>query len=382
MVQLTQIVTANASALFLLMIIKSHMNRQAAGKGLLDARLLRVMINLTMFQCLFDTFVFWIDGQNFAGARELNYIGNIIYYILNMTIAYFWPLFAEYKLNSNYIKVKKQAVVLAIPLVLAALLIMSAPFNGIVFTVSEDNLYARTGYYFAIPSILIFVYVIWGTLNVCLNGKKAGRYMLFPVIYFVTPVSIAMIIQMLHYGISLIFIGIAISITGVYLSTQNESAYIDPLCGIFNRRYYNDYVSSFCNSNKKDASITGILIDMNDFKLINDNFGHHVGDMALVTFSAVLRRQMRDVGFAVRYGGDEFILVTKQAEKVAEDIVTNIIKEIDIINASGENEFELKFSYGISTLTVDSDSDAFLRAMDRRMYEMKRMQKGSTGSLS
>lgn len=59
------------------------------GKELLDARILRVMMNLTMFQCVFDTLVFWVDGQNFPLARELNWIGNIAYYILNGTSAYF-----------------------------------------------------------------------------------------------------------------------------------------------------------------------------------------------------------------------------------------------------------------------------------------------------
>ncbi len=372
MVQLTQIITANASAFFLLMIVKIHMNTHVRGRVFLDAHILRIMINLTLFQCFFDSLVFWIDGKSFIGARELNYFGNIVYYILNGTIAYFWPLFTEYKLSNNPQRVKRLAFILGIPLFLCALLIMSAPFNGIVFTISEDNLYSRTGFFFAIPTMLIFVYVICGTLNIYMNRKKEGKYMLFPAIYFVTPLSIAMLVQMLHYGISLIFIGIAIAITGVYMSTQNESAYIDQLCGVFNRRYYNDYIRSFCNSTKKDDSLTGVLIDMDRFKQINDTFGHHTGDKALIIFSSILRKNMHDSGFAVRYGGDEFILITKQSEEVAETIVSRIAKEIGAINTSGENEFHLAFSYGISTLKAGNDSDDFLGAMDRKMYEMKK----------
>lgn len=375
MVQLTQIITANASAFFLLMIVKVHMNTQIRGNGLLDAQILKIMIHLTMFQCFFDTFVFWVDGQKFVGARGLNYVGNIIYYILNMSIAYFWPLFTEYKLSGSYPKVKKQAFLLMIPLVLCSLLVISAPLNGIVFTISEDNVYSRTGFYFAIPTILIFVYVIWGTVNVYIHRDRGGRYMLFPAVYFVAPVTFAMITQMFHYGISLIFIGIAIAITGVYMSTQNESAYIDQLCGVYNRRYYSDYIRSFCNSNKKRESVTGILIDMDNFKPINDNFGHHVGDKALMIFSSVLRRQMRDAGFVIRYGGDEFILITKQSEKEAEAVIMKIAEEIDAINKSGENEFHLAFSHGMSTLNVGSDSEEFLNAMDSCMYEMKRERK-------
>ncbi len=123
MVQLTQIVTANAAAFFLLLIVKIHMRNQIGGKELLDTRILRIMANLTMFQCFFDTLVFWIDGKTFFGARTCNYVGNIIYYILNITVAYFWPLFTEYKLSGSYERVKRQAAILAIPLVSFAVLI-------------------------------------------------------------------------------------------------------------------------------------------------------------------------------------------------------------------------------------------------------------------
>ena len=375
MVQLTQIVTANAAAFVLLMIIKMHMNTQIRSKELLDARLLGVMINLTMFQCVFDTLVFWVDGQSFACARILNWGGNIAYYILNGMIAYFWPMFAEYKISGSQERVKKTAIICGIPLAACSLLVLSAPLNGIVFTVSEENIYSRSGWCFILPMLLIIVYVIYGTVNVYINRNKGGKYMLFPAIYFVLPILLGMVVQMFNYGISLTFIGIAIGLTGVYLSTQNESAYIDQLCGVYNRRYYNDYIKAFCNSNKKGEMLTGVLIDMDNFKPINDNFGHHIGDKALMIFAGILRKNMEKAGFVVRYGGDEFILVSMQSEEVVNSALTAISNEIETINASGENEFTLGFSYGMATITADSNSDDFLSVMDSRMYEMKKARR-------
>lgn len=376
MVQLTQITTVNASAFVLLLIVKLHMRSQFGRKGLLDARILKVMINLTMFQCFFDTLVFWIDGRDFPFAREMNYIGNIIYYILNGTIAYFWPLFAEYKINGSYKRVKKLAAILAVPLGAAAVLSITAPLNGIVFTVSKDNIYSR-GSLFVLPTVLIFFYVLWGTANVYINRRKNGRYMIFPAVYFITPIVLAMLVQMFNYGITMSFMGIAVGLTGVYMSTQNESTYIDHLCGVYNRRYYNDFIRSFLNSNQKNPTITGVLIDMDDFKSINDKFGHTAGDEALIKFSAVLRNHMSEIGFAVRYGGDEFILITKQSEQEAEKAVKGIAEEIEKINASGENKYKLAFSYGMTTIKSDSNSDEFLNAMDKQMYEMKKARKAS-----
>ena len=375
MVQMSQIITANVAALVLLIIVKLHMWDQYKAGRLLDIKLLSTMMHLTILECIFDTLVFWIDGKNFLGAREINYAGNIIYYILKVAIVYFWPLFIEYKINSSYKKVKKLATIFAIPLLACSLLVLTTPFSGIIFTINEDNIYTRTENYFIIPNLLIILYVVFGAVKVYLNRKKEEKYLLIPAIFFIVPVLLGIIVQVFSYGISLTFIGIAIGLTGVYLSTQNESAYKDPLCGVYNRRYYIDYVRSFCNSRKKDDFLVGILIDMDNFKQINDKYGHCAGDKALQLFGSVLREQIDDIGFAVRYGGDEFILISKQSEAAVDAVIADIVKEIDEINATGKNEFQLSFSYGMAKLNLDSNMNEFLRTMDARMYEMKRNRK-------
>ena len=114
---------------------------------------------------------------------------------------------------------------------------------------------------------------------------------------------------------------------------------------------------------------------MDNFKQINDKYGHYAGDKALQLFASVLRKQIDNIGVVVRYGGDEFILITKQSEATANAVVANIIKEIDEINSTGNNKFHLAFSFGIANMNSDSNMDEFLRTMDDRMYEMKRNKK-------
>lgn len=370
MVQITQIVTANASAFLLLMIIKLHMNKELKVARLMDVRILNIMINLTMFQCFFDTLVFWIDGKLFPMSIELNYIGNILYYIFNMSIAFCWPLFTEYKLNSSSIRLKKLALRLGIPLLLLTVLVASAPFNGFIFTITPQNTYLRSGWHFFIPTILIMFYIIYGTAHIYIDRKGKGKYMIFPAINFIIPITFAMLFQTFNYGVSLIFIGISIGLAGVYLSTQSESAYIDSLCGIYNRRYYNDYIRSHCNAKNRPV-LTGVLIDMDNFKSINDRFGHDAGDEALIQFSSVLRKCVNKTGFAVRYGGDEFILIFPQPKETAQHAIEDIRTELDRLNTSGENPFRLAFSYGITELLADQSSSDFLKVLDTQMYEMK-----------
>lgn len=375
MVQFTQIATANASAFLLLMIVKIHMNQQGKKNFLPDEKLLAAMIDLTMFQCFFDTLVFWIDGKLFPSAISLNYIGNIIYYSINITISYLWTLFTEYKLNSSSIKMKRLAIIMGVPLAIVVLLVASAPWNGFIFTITEENLYTRTSWHFLIPTMLIVFYLFRGTLRIYIHRGNQGKYMIFPAIYFITPVTIAMLAQNLHYGISLIFIGIAIGLTGIYLSAQNESAYIDPLCGVYNRRYYHDYICALCNSGNK-GKIIGALLDMDDFKSINDCYGHSMGDEVLKQFSAILRSCMDGLGFVVRYGGDEFILIAQQPDLRMEEVVAAIEKETEAANAADIHVFRLAFSYGIAEIPTDIGSEKFLQIMDAQMYEMKKRKKG------
>ena len=375
MVDMSQILTANVAALLLLTIVKVHMWNQYKVGRLLDIQLLAEMMNFTVLECIFDTLVFWIDGQMFFGARAINYTGNIIYYILKIVIVYFWPLFIEYKISSSIERVKKLATILAIPMIACSVLVLTTPITGFIFSINENNIYTRNGYHFLIPNLLIFAYVILGMVKVFLNRKKKDKYLELAAMLFIIPVLLGIVVQVFKYGISLTFLGLAIGLTGVYLITQNESAYMDQLCGVYNRRYYNDYIRYFCNSSKKDDSLTGILIDMDNFKQINDQYGHYAGDKALKLFGSVLCKHMAEVGFAVRYGGDEFILITKESETVAEGVIANIINEIDAINKTGKNEFHLGFSYGMANMNSNNNMDEFLRTMDAKMYEMKRNRK-------
>ena len=116
---------------------------------------------------------------------------------------------------------------------------------------------------------------------------------------------------------------------------------------------------------------------MDKFKQINDNYGHHAGDKALIQFSAVLREKMDKIGFVVRYGGDEFVLLTKLGSEMVEVALKEIREEIEKINATGENEFKLAFSYGIATLSEGGNEDAFFIEMDKQMYEMKERRKAN-----
>ena len=85
-----------------------------------------------------------------------------------------------------------------------------------------------------------------------------------------------------------------------------EELYRDPLTGAYNRRYYEEVV-------RKTIGPAGVaLLDVDDFKICNDTYGHHAGDMALKTAANAILSRIRKSDLLIRYGGDEFLLVLKR----------------------------------------------------------------------
>lgn len=149
------------------------------------------------------------------------------------------------------------------------------------------------------------------------------------------------------------------------LTVYNEKLYKDVLTGAYNRLYYEEDV-------KKRMQTSGVaLIDVDDFKLYNDTYGHLTGDMALVTVAHAIRKCIRKTDILVRYGGDEFILVLPG---VNEDILIRKLQRVQqaIQHASipGYSKLQLSVSIGGVISSNESIESAVSRA-DKLMYQAK-----------
>jgi diguanylate cyclase (GGDEF)-like protein len=105
-----------------------------------------------------------------------------------------------------------------------------------------------------------------------------------------------------------------------------ENSLRDPMTGLYNRRFLEDYVGALVNSaQRRKAAFSVLMLDLDFFKQVNDTHGHEAGDKVIKTLGDILARSVRSSDFAVRYGGEEFLLVLvdtgiEPALKVAEKI--------------------------------------------------------------
>ncbi len=121
-------------------------------------------------------------------------------------------------------------------------------------------------------------------------------------------------------------------------------------------------------------SLALVFLDLDDFKEINDTFGHQVGDSALQRLAGLLRDSLRGSDLAGRMGGDEFTAYLVEAdEEAGARLLARLSDRVDELVAAGELPAACTFSAGLATFPDEaSDADALFRLADSRLYEAKR----------
>ena len=152
----------------------------------------------------------------------------------------------------------------------------------------------------------------------------------------------------------------------------------DPLTGLYNRRGF----FQLANNELKKAHafkypITLILIDLDDFKYINDNFGHPIGDIVLSKTANIFQRSLRSVDIICRYGGDEFIILIPKADAPStKKTIQRIQNKLEDSTLPDIDFQPIKFSAGIAAYSGENNSpspnlEILLKWADEALYEAK-----------
>lgn len=144
----------------------------------------------------------------------------------------------------------------------------------------------------------------------------------------------------------------------------------DSMTKAYSRSYFDRYVENFHAMYDSNWSASLVMIDFDNLKLINDQFGHIAGDTVLKITSKIILDSLRKNDLLFRFGGDEFVLILEDCDLVlAKKIVSRIISEISRENDS--SNYPIAISYGISLLMYDSEIMTVINEADKMMYKNK-----------
>lgn len=323
----------------------------------------------------------WMPWEWPTGPYTTN-IGSMISFAGLGGTAYFWFLYvySRVKQTDRLIIYKKTLRTLILPLVIYYILLFTSPFTHLIYYVHPTYGYTVgilgavpylvAGFYIALSTVLIFVAIKESVLE---DQKKEFQ----SLVYFMFFIIVGLIIQSYSYRWPAMLLCAVLSVVVVYLRILSVLSNLDDLTGLHNADQFYRYLELKYESSDNPLWAL-ILIDIDDFKHINDSLGHVVGDKALCDLAVILRDVFIEKGtFISRCGGDEFaIIIDYQNESHVQERIDALWERVDEYNQAEKNEFQLCYSLGhVIYHPVISKAEDMMNVADRRMYEQKKEHK-------
>jgi diguanylate cyclase (GGDEF)-like protein len=336
----------------------------------------RWMIIITLFSFLADIIsnLYNVPDRFFPFSAAGNYIEIILNTLL---LPIFYRYICDQVINIDTTLTKRLNLVLWIMSAVCAFIVISTAFTGKIFYFDDNNIYHR-GPLFPLPMFLLFVMMaIIEVFLVSQKQKIEAHYYLSLLLFLLFPL-VGWALQCLVFGLPFSLLGITFAALVLYTNIQNRNMDKDYLTGAFNRQALDHYMQHKIDTATEQKTFSAILIDLDEFKSINDRFGHFEGDDALINLVQILRNSVKNADFIARYGGDEFcVILNSDDSEVVEDTIHQISKSLACFNENGNKPYQLSFSmgYGIYELAIGNKADLFLRIIDKKMYEQKEYTK-------
>jgi diguanylate cyclase (GGDEF)-like protein len=166
------------------------------------------------------------------------------------------------------------------------------------------------------------------------------------------------------------------------IKALEESSNLDSLTRVFNRRALNTYLKNICNKKSIKDELHLLILDIDDFKVINDTYGHIAGDKILIFVSNMLRKTLRDGDKIFRYGGEEFIIILNRINtQKCLDIANRILKLISTNKLIYKGDsINVTVSIGATKYCVGDTPESLINRADKALYNSKNSGKNQINS--
>ena len=378
--ELIYLMEINIICIIILVLLLKQLGKKSEDNAM-DIVILKDIILTTLALCIFDNIAAIVEGSSSSRiVTIIMYVAVMGKYIALALNGYLWMLYIYVQLKLIKNLRDKNVLIWSIPIIITVIIIIFSPITEFMFSVDEKNIYQREN------GVILHWIVLWGYIGISIIQsvraiiKEENLYKkqkIKPLVYFIIPAIIGSIIQMYISGVASTQIGIVLAILIIVLNMQKNQIVTDMLTGINNRNGLNKFLYNTMTFNEKTMMYV-FMIDLNDFKKINDIHGHMIGDRALQEVAEILQKIVSKVKgkcFLSRYGGDEFIIILHECEeKEVEKLDENLLEAFYERNTTTKESYELKISIGkaVGECSNVKDVENLLINADDKMYQYKK----------
>ena len=320
---------------------------------------LAIMINLMLLAVISLDYLFARDLAELQGA----WIYRTITSCLNFTASPFIPLLLYIIFTDRNSQKELPRFWFYLPFLLNSLLCFASMFWQLVFHISPENTYGR-GPFFFVPFLTGILYITMLIYRISVSRKKGKASENIFLLIVIAMLAFCMYLEIANRFFFLTWAGAAIYLVLYYLLININNSSRDPLTGAFNRAVYMKALSEIDRS----ISCTIAMLDINNFKQINDVQGHAAGDQYLVNFVGILQEEMEKGTSLYRVGGDEFVVLSKKwDEGYLRQRLEHAREQAQI--------HHLSFAYGTISYQPSDILDDVLILADQKMYRDKKQMK-------
>lgn len=257
----------------------------------------------------------------------------------------------------------KYAKLMCIPIGINTILQIASLFTGIIFYIDAENLYYRGPGYpvYVILFSLAFVFLIIH----CSKFSQRYQHQNLPFLSMIMVlVTIAVAMPLIVSDLRLDWSCVSIAAVMFYIYYDQLVQQVDDLTALLNRRSYDCQIEHF------HEKATILFFDVDNFKEINDSYGHHFGDQCLILVGKEIKQVFEKYGHCFRFGGDEFCAILTRNLENTEELISRYLHRTEKLRLVEPRLPRVSVGYAIFEPTKEPISEAINRA-DQMMYQLK-----------
>ncbi|MCA0972172.1 GGDEF domain-containing protein [Halobacillus litoralis] len=346
----------------LFIIIKARARVESFGK-----KLLRMIMYATAVAIVIEPITWILDNKVFPGAYFLGYSTNFILFLMGPILGGLMLSYVDYHLLKQPARIYRRGFYQHVSVVTFFILLINIAYPLYFQILPEENRYISGDFKVAHYAVIAapYLYMLIFSFR---NRQRVPAYVSYVFMIFYALPIIGLALRLFEPELFFAWTTIVIGILVSYTFLESSSTELDSLTKLYHRQSYETYLRNLIETKR---SFEVVVLDLNRFKAINDQYGHQKGDHVLIEFGWILQKTFHHNALTARLGGDEFVIVIEKDEDATvkrdmEVVAALLKKHPDPLLSS------LTFSYGCQCYEPGMSMDELYNAADKKMYKVKR----------